>query len=462
MKRFYTFFLIVLASFILKAQPIIDIELFASGFSSPVEMVHAGDDRFFVVEKAGVIKILNSDGTTNGTPFLDITGIVINPAGSNDERGLLGLVFHPDYANNGYFYVNYINNAGNTQVSRFSVSGDPDIADPGSELQIIGYNQPFQNHNGGCLRFGPDGYLYIASGDGGSGGDPNNLGQNTGQLLGKLLRIDVDNPGGGNNYGIPPDNPFAGSVNDAEEIWAYGLRNPWKFAFDSDNNELWIADVGQGDVEEINRESHTAAGLNYGWRCYEGSQPFNTTGCPPMGDLTFPEAEYSSGPGSGNCSITGGYVYRGSMYPGMDGLYFSADLCSGRIYTVDQGGNLVNQGSYGGTWVSFGEDVNGELYIMDIGGAIYKIEDDQLGVDDFSANNLKIYPNPAESTVNVELIESTISNIQIYSIDGSLLLDQEMQSNRVELSVDILNSGIYFLRVIDADNNVVVKKLSVR
>lgn len=463
MKRFYTLLLIGFMSIILQAQPVIDLELFASGFSSPVEMVHAGDDRFFVVEKNGVIKILNSNGTTNADPFLDISGIVIDPTGANDERGLLGLAFHPDYANNGYFYVNYINNAGNTQVSRFSVTGDPEIADPGSELPIIDYNQPFQNHNGGCLRFGPDGYLWIASGDGGSGGDPGNRAQNTALLLGKLLRIDVDNPGGGNNYGIPADNPFAGSVNDAEEIWAYGLRNPWKFAFDADNNEVWIADVGQGDVEEINRQSHTAAGLNYGWRCYEGSVPFNTTGCPPVGDLTFPEAEYSSSSGSGNCSVTGGYVYRGSMYPGLTGLYFSADLCSGRIFTVDQAGDIENQGSFGGTWVSFGEDINGELYIMDIGGDIYRIEDDNLSVPDLEANPVILSPNPATSMIRLQTANSEIAKVVIYGIDGSLVLDRTaVGSTIIELSVASFRSGIYLVNIEDTSGNIAIKKLVVQ
>ncbi len=236
------------------------------------------------MEQGGKIKIL-SNGVINPVPFLDISGQI----SSGSERGLLGLAFHPDYADNGYFYVNYTKQNGDTQVSRFTRDpANPDIADPTSELPIIGYSQPFANHNGGCLAFGPDGYLYIGSGDGGSGGDPGNRAQNINLLLGKLLRIDVDNPSGGNNYGIPADNPFVGNPNAKGEIWAYGLRNPWRFSFDFTDNNLWIGDVGQGNIEEVDRTATTEAGFNYGWRCYEGSQPYNTENCPPQSELTFP------------------------------------------------------------------------------------------------------------------------------------------------------------------------------
>lgn len=460
-------FLLCLLIFCSATSQIIEVEQFNTGasFDMPVDLQNAGDDRLFVVEKAGAIKILNSDGTVNATPFIDIDNIVINPQGTNDERGLLGLAFHPDYATNGFFYVNYINLSGNTQVSRFSVDpGDPDIALPGSELPIIDYIQPFQNHNGGSLAFGPDGFLYIASGDGGSGGDPGNRAQNTTLLLGKLLRIDVDNPGGGNNYGIPVDNPFFGHPTNAEEIWAYGLRNPWKFSFDRTADDLWIGDVGQGDVEEINKQPVTADGLNYGWRCYEGSQPFNTTGCPPVGDLTFPEAEYSSSSGSGNCSVTGGYVYRGSMWPGLQGLYFAADVCSGKLFTVDADGNLVDHGGYGGTWVSFGENNDKELFVVDIGGDVYRIIDEELvGTSDFDVETFNISPNPASDIATLTFNNGSIQAVRVMNLTGSVIFSEEnIDTQRYELNVSQLRSGLYLVSVQTASGVQLVNKLVIR
>ena len=440
----------------------VEIELFASGFNSPVNLQNAGDDRLFVVEQNGRILILNEDGTTNPTPFLDISTLV----SCCGERGLLGLAFHPDYATNGFFYVNYTDAGGDTQVSRFSVDpADPNIALPGSELPIIDYNQPFANHNGGSLAFGPDGFLYISSGDGGSGGDPGNRAQNTTILLGKLLRIDVDNPSGGENYGIPTDNPFAGSSVNAQEIWAYGLRNPWKFSFDSTTGDVWIGDVGQGDVEEINRAGSTEAGLNYGWRCYEGSEPFNTGGCPDPSLLEFPIAEYSSSTGTGNCSITGGNVYRGSQYPSFDGLYFFADVCSGLIGTVNQAGTLTEHGNFSGSWVSFGEDITGQLYIVDINGAIHKIVEGPLvGTDDFSLNNeLLLYPNPAGDLVTLEVQNGAFMHYQLLDMKGSVLFDEHgLNTNRTQLNVADLANGIYLLNVTTQANSTIIKKLVVR
>ena len=259
-----------------------------------------------MVEQAGIIKILNPDATVNPTPFLNITSLI----SSGGERGLLGLAFHPDYVNNGYFFVYYTNTTGDTQVARYTVDAiDSNLADPTTAVLIIDVDQPYSNHNGGCIQFGVDGFLYIGLGDGGSGGDPQNRSQNLETLLGKILRIDIDTTDGSNNYSIPSDNPFVDDTNALDEIWAYGVRNPWRFSFDSESDELWIADVGQGAIEEINRAALDAAGLNYGWRCYEGSQTYNTSGCPDPSELTFPVAEYSHAIGY---SITGGYVYHGN------------------------------------------------------------------------------------------------------------------------------------------------------
>jgi glucose/arabinose dehydrogenase len=460
MKKIFTIVALCFMAIGIQAQEPA-LNLFANGFSSPVDLQHAGDDRLFVVEQGGRIKVLNSDGSVNATPFLDISTSVSN----GSEQGLLGLAFHPDYDTNGFFYVNYTKVNGDTRVSRFSVDpGDPDVALTGSELIIIEYTQPFPNHNGGGVQFGPDGYLYISSGDGGSGGDPGNRAQNTTILLGKLLRLDVDNPSGGNNYGIPADNPFAGSAVNAEEIWAYGLRNPWRFSFDSATGDVWIGDVGQGDVEEIDKAAGNEAGLNYGWRCYEGSSPFNTSGCPPMGDLTFPIAEYSSSTGSGNCSITGGYVYRGSEYPWIQGIYYAADVCSGNIYTVGTTGNLINHGSFGGSWVAFGEDVTGEMYIVDIGGSIYKVEDNSLiGFSDNVLSDFSIIPNPASEIVHILSDSDTISSYSVYDLKGSeLLSEKNIKQSRTTIAVNAISPGLYLLKVTGTDGTSVVKKLVIR
>lgn len=436
--------------------------LFADGFSNPVEMQNVGDDRLFIVEKRGVIEILQLDGTTNPTPFLDIQNIVLTPGGNYDERGLLGLAFHPDYINNGYFYVNYIDNSGNTQISRFSVStSDPSIADPDSEFQILEVEQPYINHNGGCLRFGPEGYLYIGLGDGGSAGDPENRSQNLQTLLGKMLRIDIDNTEGSTNYAVPSNNPFVGDPNALDEIWSYGLRNPWRFSFDSETDELWIGDVGQGSIEEIDRAAAGISGQNYGWRCYEGYQEYNTSGCPNQSELTFPVAEYSHS--GGNCSVTGGYVYRGEIYENFLGIYFYADFCSGEIGTIDQSNNQINHGSYDGSWVSFGEDKNKELYIIDNFGSIYKIEGNILSTTDFNISTVSIYPNPASNTLNVKSSNNSfIKNISIYDLKGSIALTKNITSlTETNISINSLQSGIYMVKVTSAKGISIIKKLIV-
>ncbi len=367
MKRFKLLGLLLASiSFLgVNAQNLQLVEL-ADGFSLPVDIASAGDDRLFVVEQDGAIQIVLTDGTRLETPFLDIDPIV-NSQGS--ERGLLGLAFHPDYDNNGYFFVNYTANGnGATRVSRFSVTPDnPNQADPNSELILMTVGQPFSNHNGGGLKFGPDGYLYIGLGDGGSANDPGNRSQNPQELLGKMLRIDVDNVPAGQNYGIPADNPYV-DPNDGilDEIWSLGLRNPWRFSFDRLTGDLWIADVGQNEVEEVHYQpADSDGGENYGWRCYEGSEPFNTSNCGPASDYVFPVSEYNHNQG---CSITGGFVYRGCNYPAIYGAYVFVDYCSGVFFTTRPDGNggwitetLNNLNNF--QYTSFGQDANGELYV---------------------------------------------------------------------------------------------------
>jgi glucose/arabinose dehydrogenase len=333
---------------------------------------------FILEQHTGKIKIFKN-GAILPTPFLNIHDRV---GDTGSERGLLGLAFHPDYSINGYFYVDYTNYSGNTVVSRFHVSANPDIADPSSESILLSINQPYPNHNGGMLAFGlNDGYLYIGMGDGGSGGDPGNRAQNDNELLGKILRIDVDN---GTPYGIPPSNPYVGIQGKRPEIWAKGVRNPWRFSFDRQTADIYIADVGQDTWEEIDfQPASSTGGENYGWRLMEGAHCFNpSTNCDP-GGLTYPIHEYNHSTG---CSITGGYNYRGRIMPQVSGTYFFADYCSNQIwsfnYVNDSLRNFVertselapNGGLSIGSISSFGEDGYGEVYITDLdGGEIFKI-----------------------------------------------------------------------------------------
>ncbi len=363
----------------LVAQP------FLSGFSAPLYVTHAGDGsgRLFVVEQAGRIQLVKN-GVKQATPFLDISSLVSYVAGG--ERGLYTIAFHPLYVSNGFFYVNYArassdpNELGDIVLARYHVSANPDVADPASaQIVLVVPHHTYSNHNGGTVAFGPDGYLYLSIGDGGSGGDPNGNGQNTHVLLAKLLRLDV-NPvhlAGNTTYVIPSTNPFYGNAAAGlPEIWAYGLRNPWRYSFDLPTGQLFIGDVGQNLFEEVDVEPVATAGLNYGWNTMEGNHCYNpATGCTMTG-LTLPALEYphpdGSGNGAANCAVTGGFVYRGTRYPPLVGLYLYADYCSGRIWALDQptpGGawrnTLLLQAPY--FINSFGEDQSGELYFTTLG-----------------------------------------------------------------------------------------------
>ena len=377
----------------ISSAPAITFTEIISGLEYPTDIANAGDGRLFVVEKVGRIRII-SGTTLLATPFLDIDSLVTGGTSSNDERGLLGLAFHPDYATNGYFYVSYNFGSGDSRIARYTVdAANPNLANAASALTILEIEQNAANHNVGDLNFGPsDGYLYIAAGDGGPGGDPNNTAQTKSVLQGKILRIDVDGSSGADcdisgesNYGIPAGNPFAdGPGGNCDEIWAYGLRNPWRFSFDRLTKDMWMGNVGQGDWEEINfQEAASAGGENYGWRCYEGNHTYNTTGCGAITDYDFPVHEYSSGSGSGNCSVTGGFVYRGSELPGLLGHYLFADYCSNRFWSLSGGShsllttfglpNVPGGGFANAT--TFGEDVFGELYVAENGtdASIFKI-----------------------------------------------------------------------------------------
>ena len=370
----FAFFLAAYAA-VSQSQPKIALQTFATGFSVPVDVAHAGDKRLFVVEKAGRIWILDSVGNRLPAAFLNIVNRVNSGA---NERGLLGLAFHPQYAANGFFYVYYTRQTdGATRVSRFSRNADnPNLADADSELILLEFAQPFNNHNGGCIRFGPDGYLYIASGDGGSGGDPQNFGQRKNTFLGKILRIDVNAPAG-QPYAVPADNPFVNDPDYFPEIWSLGWRNPWRFSFDHLTGDFWAGDVGQNAREEINFEPSGMGGRNYGWRCYEGNLPFNTAGCQPASAYTAPVFTYAN-PSLG-CSVTGGTVYRGTQYPALYGRYIFADYCSGRFWMLESeppfAATLLGQFS-SNQYVSIVENVDGELYVVSIGqGRVSRLTD---------------------------------------------------------------------------------------
>lgn len=436
-------------------------------FSQPTDIQNAGDgsDRLFVCEKEGVIRVFRNDpATTVAETFLDISDQVIHPS----EMGLLGMAFHPDYAENGYFYVNYNRSQNDTNwtiISRFSVdASDPDAADVESEVVLMRIRQPFTNHNGGQLAFGPDGYLYIGTGDGGSGGDPFGAGQRLNTLLGKILRIDVDRQEGSLNYGIPEDNPFMDIPEAQPEIFAYGIRNPWRFSFDPATGWLWLADVGQDQYEEIDI---VEIGKNYGWNTMEGWSCYNpSTNCDSTG-LTGPVWVYPRAEGR---SITGGYVYRGSDAPELTGRYVYADFVSGRVWAL----RYEPEGETANTLLidtdaaisTFGVDEAEELYFGTFGGSIYKFTS-VAGVNDRPDGGLSdvaiegVTPNPAGETVTVRFSVARRSDVllAIYNARGEeveRLVDSAIEPGEHEISLNTgkLTESAYFVRLESARSTV--------
>lgn len=441
--RFLTFLPTILGLVFLPSMATaqFQVERIASGLSQPlyVRSAPGDDERLFVVEKEGQIEVYNrTSGAINAVPFLDVSTEVT----TNSERGLLGLAFHPDYQSNGLFYVNLSNRSGNTEIRQYQVSGNPDLANQGSATPVLSFSQPFANHNGGWQGFGPDGFLYIATGDGGSGNDPQNNAQDiTNNLLGKMLRIDINGDDfaadANRNYAVPADNPFVGVAGD-DEIWSYGLRNPWRSSFDRETGDLYIGDVGQGAREEINVQlASSSGGENYGWRLREGTiaTPSGVGGAKPPGAID-PIYDYSRGGGplQGN-SVTGGYVYHGPV-DDLSGQYIFGDYGSDNIWSLEFDGsdpsthdgtnftNFVNRtasftpdvGSIGSI-ASFGEDNQGNLYIVDLGGEVFQVVGSITG--DFNNDGL-LDTNDTDALVG-EIVAGT--NNQSFDLTGDGTVD---------------------------------------
>lgn len=460
MKRRILFSFVFVLSFISCSQneaQVSIVEAFPNlSFNQPVDIQHAGDgsNRLFVLSQEGIIHVFqNAENTNTKKTFLDITNKVL----SGGEQGLLGLAFHPDYESNGYFYVDYTaSNPRRTIIARYKVSGEPDAADLSSEQIVMEVAQPYSNHNGGQISFGPDGYLYISFGDGGSGGDPENNAQNFKTELGKILRIDVDNPGGSKNYSIPEGNPFKGNTNDLkEEIYAWGLRNVWRFSFDS-QGRLWAADVGQNAWEEINI---IEVGKNYGWRIMEGLHCYNpSSGCDQT-NLTLPVWEYAHN-SSGGYSITGGFVYAGNNAVELTGKYIYGDYVSGNIWSLELNNGTPDNSLLSSTNYNistFGVDENNELYFADYNGKIYKFKGTTTGAaGEIIYNNFKLYqnyPNPFNPTTTISFLLPVDAqhavHLHIYDILGNKILthlEGEKLSGAHNINFDASNlpSGVYY------------------
>jgi len=430
---------------------------FATGLVTPVCIATSGDSRLFSVDQHGMIVIIDAAGNVNPVPFLDIRPKVTY----GGERGLLGLAFHPNYKTNGFFYINYVGAGDSTHISRFTVSSsDPAKADPASEYKLLTLYHPYTNHNGGDLSFGPDGYLYIGLGDGGAGGDPGNRAQNLSEYLGKIHRIDVNN---GSPYSIPPTNPFYNSPSAQKEIWAYGLRNPWRFSFDRLTGDLWIADVGQDAYEEINLQpSSSTGGENYGWRCYEGNTAYNTTGCGAASNYVFPVYAYPHGP---ECSVIGGYVDRSSTSSPYYGYYFFSDFCSDKIWTLHQvSGNWVVQdmGQFSGNnFSTFGEDINGQLYVAGLTtGTIYRITGNPTAfLQPATTTNITATYISGSATIQIENMkhDGTEMRLTVFNPLGIACYANFTRESTLTIDISSLPTGMYFLNIVSNGRNQVQK-----
>ena len=468
MKKYYLLYLII-SSFLVKLNSqSIELELFSkSEVAMPVEIANAGDDRLFIVNQNGRIFILNNDGSVNSTPFLDITDRV---PFKESQHGLLGLAFPSDYNSSGKFFVCYIgevNSKESTIISRFKVTSNVNVADAGSEQIVFFFEQtiPGLDHKAGCIKFGPDGYLYIAAGDGGK----STHGVNAVDLskdMGKILRIDVS----GDTFSSPSDNPFSNDASALNEIWAYGVRNPWKISFDRQTGDFWIADVGDDKYDEINFQSATSkGGENYGWPCYEASivGQFAPTDCPDINSTTVPVETYFQDKPATKVAVTGGFVYRGNKYPYFNGYYIYAEAYTGYIFGVYEENNEWKQiplGQVEEFIVSFGEDKDGELYAStyyvpgydEVGNEIYKVKlNAPTGIRKISGidNYINVYPNPSE---NILTVYPEYQNLKYYiTSESGMLLKTGTIDNNNQVNISEIPSGFYILKLTDYKNNYV-------
>jgi hypothetical protein len=476
------------------AQPELVLVDKLEGFTRPVDITGAGDgsNRLFVVEQPGRIRVIDqTTGMIQTSDFIDLRNIVRD---AGNEQGLLGLAFHPDFQNNGYFFVNFSSdgevtpNRGETVIARYTATGpNLDVVETDTRKIILTIIQPFSNHNGGGIAFGPDGYLYIGMGDGGSGGDPEDNGQDPQSLLGKMLRIDVDVADDATLYEIPADNPFVGDNSVLDEIWALGLRNPWRISFDRMTNDLWIADVGQVAREEIDLQpASSTGGENYGWDCREGLTDYPSTGSSPgsasslcgNGSVyTDPIFDYPRSSTTGGFSITGGFVYRGTQAEDLLGYYICADYASANFFLISpdtgNGRSLTVQRNLPISDISsFGEDDEGNLYVANLAeGSIHRIRGEMIPVSTVAAENSaggpRIYPNPIHRDFNIsipELQQAGTVNVRVFSSSGKLVY----QKMHIEDGGPIDGSyvlpdvptGVYQV-VITYDNQAFVRKLVV-
>lgn len=424
-KRIIVALCIISTAFQVLGQPVLSFSPFITGLNGSVDIVNAGDgtNRLFIVRKIGIVRIHNGTSLL-ATPFINLVDTVLD----NGEQGLLSLAFHPDYETNRYFFVWYTDKEGDLTLARYQTTvGDPNIADQNSEVVLLEIPKPgtpyYNNHNGGKINFGPDGYLYLSIGDGGLGGDPFNLAQDGNSLFGKMLRLDVNNFNIPPYYTIPADNPYVTNPTIRDEIWALGLRNPWRWSFDRLTGDMWIADVGQGEREEVNyRQAGNTGGVNYGWKCYEGNLAFATAGCGPISTYVFPVFDYPHDFSTGGYSVTGGNVYRGPDFPFLTGYYLVADFSSGNVWKIRPNGaggwQTFQQSGLPGNIVGFGEAENGRLYAASLGGTVYLVEANTslpLKLSEFTAslnqNTVQLFWKTA--------YEDNLENFEIeFSTDG--------------------------------------------
>ena len=461
MKKLLLSKLLLIGALSINNAQTIDLVPFAEGLTSPTDIKNAGDDRLFITEQPGTIRIISANGQVNSQPFLDIRNRVLDTA---SEQGLLGLAFDPNYASNGYFYINYTrrtNRGAESVVSRFT-RANASTASPNSEVIMLTMPQPATNHNGGGMAFGPDGKLYVASGDGGGGNDRFNNGQNTGTPLGAILRFDVTKPDFKD-----PTNPFFGQAGN-DYIYHYGLRNPWRFSFDAESGSLWIADVGDNRPlvnEEVNRVAITDKGLNFGWPCYEGNlrnpSDAKANQCSDRGALTFPVNTYERRNGNNRCSVTGGFVYRGKKYPNLVEKYIYTDYCSGEIFTLENDGSGFTSTSVFSGFVgltTFGENNDKELFVAQQQGTIYQVVDNDqtLSVsDEFEKLDISISQNSNLKQISVNgLNETKLNDVSLISIAGQNALNLlENKTSKNTYSVKNISPGVYILLIETANNN---------